>query len=224
MWLHIPLNAFRIYRDEVLNFHLVKRLGKFNINDCSQIVRDHYYRFIVSNTPLPNEIFPETNEIMLLVETIKEMEHIRLKRQEIVKDLLLYQNMDFNFLYVNDKSEFGLKIKNWIKSDLNIEDAVSIITEHQKQSLVNQKKSLIDKMIQKSPKFMSLFKTKYDQDIFVKSREFEIIKLASLVYQMYLKEYNDALVVVEDICLLVKDVIENRICPYGILVLLNLCE
>jgi hypothetical protein len=224
MWLHIPLNAFRIYRDEVLNFHLVNRLGRFNINDCSQIVRDHYHRFIVTNTPLPNGIIPETNEIMLLVESIKEMEIIRVKRQDEVKDLLLYENMDFDFLYVNDGSEFSLKMKDWIKSELNIEVAIVIIKDHQKQNLINKKKALIDQMIQQSPRFISLFKTKFDQGVFVKSREFEIIKMASLLYQMFLKDYNDVFVVVEDICVLVKDVIENRICPYGILVLLNLFD
>jgi hypothetical protein len=102
MWLQIPLNAFRIYREEVLHYHIVKKIGIFNIEQANDKARQIYQCFITGDDELPKtttDIPPVTEQIRMAVDIISIYERLKNIRYIFMMEILMRHNLSFEILY-----------------------------------------------------------------------------------------------------------------------------
>jgi hypothetical protein len=81
MWMHIPLNAFRIYREECLYNNLIQSVNGFAYSSLLERAKQSYRQFILSDSHLPSQSnsleWPKNGEMVLVIAEIVKNEQFK---------------------------------------------------------------------------------------------------------------------------------------------------
>jgi hypothetical protein len=78
MWMHVPLNAFRIFREESLYTHLARSIPDFEYKEMLEKSKQTYRQFVLSDSPLSQSNlaeWPKNGEMVLVITQILKDEH-----------------------------------------------------------------------------------------------------------------------------------------------------
>lgn len=216
-WMHIPINAAKVFREELLGRALAKSIPGFEFGLATTHAQSAYRHFILSESPF-TEIEAELEGYLVV---IGEEEKRIMERTKIALQIITDMEIWYGDLGVE---KGGTIIQSWIYTpDFDVECLRrSLMKMAQKRRKAHRMGTLI-KLVLSSPLYGSLFSNLHDLAVFAATPQFKLAISASVTAQLYLDgDYVKISEAVCDVVAIVCDLVHNEIDPIVVLVLLPL--
>jgi hypothetical protein len=223
MWIHIPLNAHRIMREESMGRYL------------KTLFEDYVFDELHPNSQLVVKYYIGSNDELKLTEKIWPTSHAMIKAGSVIQNIEIGHNIrKFQIEKLLQKYELDQESRDKANTDLRSKLGEWKVSDHKttaeleafiraySQNLRKRKrKEYIQSQILYSNAYQQLFLCFPDSEVFYKTVEFKILCQSSLSFQKYIRNLTDLDNAVDETIQIISEYMQNCISKEAVSVIGN---